>query len=51
MLVGNRKDPTCYSFLRYEDDWSIIEDQSIRDQNKNKIYLNNTNLMHRELMF
>ena len=42
-MLDDRKDPTWYGFLRYEDDWSIIEDQSFRDQNKNKIYFNNTN--------
>ncbi len=42
-MLGDIKDPTWYGFLRYEDDWSIIEDQSIRDQNKNNIYINNTN--------
>ena len=43
LMLGNRKDPTFFVFSRNSDNGSTIQDQLIRDQNRNRIYFSNTN--------
>jgi hypothetical protein len=44
LMLGNRKDPTFFVFSRNSDNGSTIQDQLIRDQNRNRIYFSNTAL-------